>query len=58
MEREEAKAIMERIIADYGMKFVLTVLGSPQTTQDMICAAAMVLTVDEYYDLSGEGVIE
>lgn len=51
MERDEANLILEKIKSDYGMKFIETVLNTSERTQDMICAAAMVLTVDQFYDL-------
>lgn len=51
MERDEANLILEKIKSDYGMKFIETVLNTPERTQDMICAAAMILTVDQFYDL-------
>ena len=51
MERDEANLILEKIKSDYGMKFIEAVLNTPERTQDMICAAALILTVDQFYDL-------
>lgn len=58
MERDEANLILEKIKSDYGMKFIEAVLNTSERTQDMICAAAMVLTVDQFFDLKNRNKSE
>lgn len=58
MEREEANLVLEKIKGDYGMKFIESVLNMPERTQDMMCAAAMVLTIDQFYDLTSRNKSE